>query len=622
MTAHGRTERANTARDAPSRRAATRAPILSFVTIFLAIALAAEIYLEVLHILYLQIVTFHPLPLNDEWGTMALFSAMEDSPPSWNLLLWPHLEHRPLLPRLIYLLDVKLADATGALCIVAIDCMQLAVAATWVLLLARKSGQGQQRPLVMPYFAALCIVAILFSGRQMQNFVWGFQVMFIMVYFFATLSFALFGLAMEHAANDRTAAYLLFLSCVFGACAALSMANGLFVLPNVFVMAFLRRRDLRPAAVLTIGIVTGVTIAFYFSGPGQILGRSYHKIPANMLLDVVTFFFAFLGGPWATIVPGGASVAGLVTLLLAVYALVTNWRRGGLRSYETVATGMIVLVLVSAAAAALGRVEIGIATDSRYSTAVLMLYAGIIVSFWPRLSGYHEPARPCGPGVQPRCRNLAIPVFLVLGTLAYGAASHWRLPYEVSELPNIKANAEVAYVGNVQDPDAIKPVAMGTGYVGVPDPRAYAALITEHAWRSRRYLLRHNFSVFSTVVGRSIDRPLSDVFTVSERPCLGQLDKVERTIPGAHGGFRITGSAWDSDERSGAPAVVFVEDGVVKGIGRFIMDRSAPKPEAREVRRGFVGYVPHGVTMVTAYTLNRNQTSACRIPGDLSLPPG
>jgi len=620
MTAHGRTERANTARDAPSRRAATRAPILSFVTIFLAIALAAEIYLEVLHILYLQIVTFHPLPLNDEWGTMALFSAMEDSPPSWNLLLWPHLEHRPLLPRLIYLLDVKLADATGALCIVAIDCMQLAVAATWVLLLARKSGQGQQRPLVMPYFAALCIVAILFSGRQMQNFVWGFQVMFIMVYFFATLSFALFGLALDQAVDDQSAASarLLFIASVLGVCAAFSQANGLGVLPILLIMAFLRRRDLPSANILMIGIVTGLTIAVYFTGSGKIFGLTNHKIAANMLGDAARFFLAFLGGPWATIMPrGGTSVAGLVTLLLAIYAVAATWRRGNLRSHEIVATGTIVLVLGSAAAAALGRVG-GISTESRYSTPVLMLYAGIIVLFWPRLPGPGESARPCG---QARSRKLAIPVFLVACLLAYGAASHWRLPYEYRDLPRMKANAEVAYVGNVQDPDAVKRIAMGTGYVGVPDPAEYAALITEHAWRSRRYLLRHHFSVFSTMPGRVIDRPLADVFIVPDRQCPGHLDKVERTIPGANGGFRVMGWARD-DEGSVPPAVVLVEDGIVKGIGRFILDRPVATRDASDAGYGFVGYVPHGVRMIMAYTLSWNKISACRLPGDLPLPPG
>jgi hypothetical protein len=63
----------------------------------------------------------------------------------------------------------------------------------------------------------------------------------------------------------------------------------------------------------------------------------------------------------------------------------------------------------------------------------------------------------------------------------------------------------------------------------------------------------------------------------------------------------------------------------VKGIGRFITSRPdvvTAVPEVRHVKNGFVGYVPRGVAKVTAYVLDRNQTSICRIPGDLALPPG
>src|SRR5262249_6036293 len=121
--------------------------------------------------------------------------------------------------------------------------------------------------------------------------------------------------------------------------------------------------------------------------------------------------------------------------------------------------------------------------------------------------------------------------------------------------------------------------------------------------------------------GGVIDRPLADVFIVPDRQCPGHLDKVERTIPGANGGFRVMGWARD-DEGSVPPAVVLVEDGIVKGIGRFILDRPVATRDASDAGYGFVGYVPHGVRMIKAYTLSWNKISACRLPGDLPLPPG
>jgi hypothetical protein len=68
---------------------------------------------------------------------------------------------------------------------------------------------------------------------------------------------------------------------------------------------------------------------------------------------------------------------------------------------------------------------------------------------------------------------------------------------------------------------------------------------------------------------------------------------------------------------------LLVADGIVTGIGRFIIAR----PEVAATRdvtlkSGFLGYVPRGVTNVTAYVLDRDESSACRIPGDLALPSG
>ena len=93
-------------------------------------------------------------------------------------------------------------------------------------------------------------------------------------------------------------------------------------------------------------------------------------------------------------------------------------------------------------------------------------------------------------------------------------------------------------------------------------------------------------------------------------------------MSGLHGGFRISGWAWDSDSARVPGGLLLVAHGVVKGIGRFIIERPdvmAAKPEVTQVTSGFVGYVPREVTNVIAYALNQNQTSACPIPGELSL---
>src|ERR1051326_2938776 len=596
--------------DSPRGRRTNIASILSHLIILSSALLAAEIVLALARIFYLQVITFHPLPHLDEWRTMILFSRVEEESGSWSSLLVPHAEHRPLLPRLIFLLDAKLAHGTGALSLAAIDCLLLGLAAIWTFLLMANPGGNRRVRLATPYLLALCIALLLFSGHQISNFLRGFQVAMFMLYFFAILSFAAFALALRPASTRSV--LLIFLACFFAVCAAFSLGNGLIVLPILFVVACLRRRELPAGTILTIGIISGATIAAYLYLPGSILGvlaRTDYKLAPDRVGELARFFLAFLGGTWASIAPDSVTAAGLITLLLSACAMSAYWRRDRLRSYELVSAGVIVLALGSAGVVSLVRLRFGIeaATESRYSTTVLMLYAAILVAFWPRL---HGDAEANGLGRPSTVHTGALALF-VFGTLTYGVASHWKLPYAYSEFPDMKADAEVAYVANVQDPLPFRHV--------VPQPQL------ELAWRAREYLLRHGLSVFSTTEAQSIDRPLTDVFPASDGRCIGRLDRIDRVIAGTNGGFRVSGWAWDTKDRSAPRTVLLVEDGIVKGIGRVITARPdvvTAVPEVRTLKNGFAGYVPRGVAKVTAYVLDRDQTSVCRIPGDLALPSG
>jgi hypothetical protein len=583
-------------------------PGTSHLVVFFSALLVGVIAVEFAHIVYLQTATFHPLPHLDEWRTLILFSRIEQNADGWSLLFVPHAEHRPFLPRLIFLLDAKFAHGTGAFSLAVIDCLLLGLAAIWGFLLIGRTGPNHKTQLAAPYLLVLCIVALLFSGHQMSNFVRAFQVTMFMLYFFAMLSFAAFAMALQAATTRRS--QFIFLSCFFGVCAAFSMGNGLIVLLIMFMMACVRRRELPARTVLVFGIVIVATTAAYLAAPGTIigvLGRTDYKLAPDRTIELATFVLAFLGGPWASIAPGSATIVGLVTLLLSLWALVRYSRRDLLRSYELVSAGVIALALGSAAFAALARLRFGIeaATESRYSTTVLVLYAALLVSFWPRLSAGAGSAA----GKRPSNVQTAALAAVALCTFAYAAASHWKLPYDYSEFPRMKAEAEVAYVANVQDPLAFNNVA--------PQPPL------QLAWQARDYALRHKLSVFSTRSAQSMNRPLTDVFNVGDGRCIGHLDQIERIVAGPDGGFRVVGWAWDPDAQRVPRAVLLVEDGIVKGIGRFTKwrpDVATAVPEIGNVKNGIVGYVPRGVAKVTAYVVDRDEATACRIPGELVLP--
>jgi hypothetical protein len=577
----------------------------------LSILLGVTIAFEAAHIVYLQFITFHPLPWNDEWDTLALFSSVEETSGGWHLLLSPHNEHRLALPRIIALLDIKLADGTGALTLLTIDCLLLATVAVWGLLVTGKWDKKQPTNLAAPYVLTLCIACILLSGHQMSNLLWSFQIQVFMIYLFAIFAFATLGFALQHAAGGlvERSVFLILLSCGFAICATLSMGNGIVVPPILFVIALFHRRPLPTGVVLIIGAVAVVVLAFYFNG----LDRFHVFDPdafSTTAVQFARFFLHFLGGPWATVAPASVTFAGIITILLALYALLRHGPATAPRPYEVVAIGLIVLVLVSGAMVALERVQFGIeaATESRYSTPVLILYSAVLVSLWPRTRAEAEAAESRGSTAHAKLPEIGMSIAIACA-LAYGVRSHWELPYDYAPLSSLKSDAEVGYVANVQDPQHFK----------------YVASSIDQAWRARRYLLRHNLSIFSTTMARSVDRRLSDVFAVADPHCLGHLDQVESMVAGPNGGARISGWAWDSGNGSVPRGVVFVESGVVKGIGRFIIERPdviAATPAVTDLRNGFVGYVPRGVTRATAYILNQNETSACLIPGELSLPTG
>src|SRR5262249_24240332 len=195
---------ANTLGDLRSAPASV-APATSRLCIFLAVLLGLGIALSLGRITYLQVITFHPLPHLDEWRTLILFSRVEQNSDAWSLLLVPHAEHRPFLPRLIFLLDSRLAHGTGALSLAAIDFLLLGIVPMWSFLLGGGADRNERVRLTSPAILILCIAALLLSGHQLSNFVRGFQVAMFMVYFFAILSFAAFACAFRPAVDGRAA---------------------------------------------------------------------------------------------------------------------------------------------------------------------------------------------------------------------------------------------------------------------------------------------------------------------------------------------------------------------------------------------------------------------------------
>src|SRR4051812_36998239 len=339
----------------------------------LLIAVVVVVAVQLVHIVHLQIATFHPMPWADEWDTLFLFDLAEKAPGTGlGFLFFPHNEHRIAIPRLITLIDLIMARGTGVINLATILIVPALTTSVFWLVLRRRVR--------MPVLLTGCLAGLLFSGGQMSTFVWAFQTQVVLLYFFALLAFCFAAKAIESGERRRY-----FAACIFAICACLCQSGGLLVLPVILLLAAWHWRRTGRGAPLAVAIVTALMAAFYLWGPGW-------KPPSSAALvsirDQTLFAISFLGSPLAAIASPLVIPAGVTAIALSILLTVRYRKIAAPRVDQTVAVAICLFILPIAAAAALTRVSFGIAgaTESRFVTPAIFLWAGLLVGFWPLLA--------------------------------------------------------------------------------------------------------------------------------------------------------------------------------------------------------------------------------------------
>ncbi len=217
-------------------------------------------------------------------------------------------EHRLLLPSLIALGLSRLGGYnTVRESFFSLACALATLACINVLL--RRSLPSRAVPWIL-----LIESILLFSLNQLENFMWGFQIAWILIDFLLfVMVVALTGRRLS--AFECTSG----LGAMIAAC--ISSAQGLSLIPIGLLLLVVRRPvPLRYAALWTVaGIVTAVT---YFWGMNYNAPQyAEPHMPANPLVRI-PIFLVFMGTPmarWAG--NAGAIAAGSVVTLLALAAL-------------------------------------------------------------------------------------------------------------------------------------------------------------------------------------------------------------------------------------------------------------------------------------------------------------
>jgi hypothetical protein len=165
--------------------------------------------------------------------------------------LWAqHNEHRILVPKIFFLLDVQLFRGTQAFLLASVFLTQLLQVALlsfslWTLGGMRGSAWRTGTGLIL--YCILC-------PTQHENLVWGFQLQFVVPAAMATLSALSLLLLYRNSARHRPAGLspLLLLSIAAATVATWSLANGMLLWPLLLLTALLLRMRLSTSLVLAL----------------------------------------------------------------------------------------------------------------------------------------------------------------------------------------------------------------------------------------------------------------------------------------------------------------------------------------------------------------------------------
>jgi hypothetical protein len=330
---------------------------------------------------------YSPVPHWDMWdGYLGFFTkVMSGDVSGW----WAqHNEHRILLARIFFWLDLVLFAGQGWFLIVVNYLLQAVVCMVfWTIWKESRSDKH--------HWIGNFLVAWLFWWIQKNNLEWGFQSQFILAQLLPLA--ALYSL--HRSSHVGTVFNKWFvLAMAFGVLSVGSMANGVLALPIMTVYAVLARMGLRRIGIL--GVVSVLTLVAYFygyvapAGHGS-LGQALRSNPLGLLHYVVVY----VGGAFSF----GDSHVGVWTATIAGIFLVGSSVLFALKALarpneETLRLALLAFILYiggTALGTAGGRLMFGIdqALASRYMTPSLMAWAALLILYMPQINTLRLPAQ-------------------------------------------------------------------------------------------------------------------------------------------------------------------------------------------------------------------------------------
>jgi hypothetical protein len=318
----------------------------------------------------------------------------------WHRWWSPHNEHRIVLSRLLFWIDI---DWFGGTQVFLIAMNLVLVGAAFLTLRAMlRERLGPDAPPGHLQAFSLFMLACLFSWMQKENLTWAFQSQFFLAQWLPLLALYLLYRATlpgPQAGRDFV------LACITGALCIVTLASGVIALPLMTAYAVVLRMPARRIAWLA-GVTVLCIVAYYAGyqsprGHGSVgdIGRYQPVMLARyVLLYIGSPLYHVIHDPQLPATRGHLQAAQAFGALFVGLALLQAWR--ALRAPRQHALALCLLVFIlyiggTALGTGLGRLLFGLeqATSSRYSTPALMAWMALFVLYAPALSRQLQPWR-------------------------------------------------------------------------------------------------------------------------------------------------------------------------------------------------------------------------------------
>ena len=552
--------------------------------------------------LWMVVVCYTSLPWSDGW-TPIFAAAHGEKLFSLRWLWQQHNEHRLAIPRIFLALDLRLFHANQKLLLSTIFIVQLLH--VWLLSWSMRSLGGWRGPVwrTGTGLAAFC----LFSPTQWENLTWGFQTCFVLSGLFATLSFvALLLYWRSTQAESRSQHWELVVLSVLAALGGLlSLANGLLLLPLLFVAALVLRLSYAVTSTYLITAVVSTILYFHnYVRPAQ------NPDPAASLsspIKIVQYVAVYFGSVWGfgnssahhnvqVALAGGFTGLGLA----AVFFLGLALARKTANAFALQLVLILVFCVGSAFLTALGRVAYGNgqAFAPRYQTVALV--------FWWCLG-----CLLIGRSITGHSRTLLPAIQVLLVVVFLRGADLVRFPLrDAREHAFQQKAAAAALISGVDDRDQIQ--------------QTYP--YGEDVLKVVPFIRASRLSIFQESGQSYLGSPISSVARESARDqCRGAIQAVSTVKTDGRQDLRIAGWAWNVAGQNPLSYIVVVADEKAVGVGAAGDWRPTIRAVHSYMNTSFIGFTAYAKSVVATQPVDiyavfgSKPAEACLVA---TIPPG